>query len=810
MASRSRGTTRFIDDQSGGLPGPHATTHQDGGSDEINVAGLTGLLATPQTPAAHATTHQDGGSDEINVTGLTGLLATAQTPTSHATSHQNGGADEITVTGLSGLLADAQTPTAHATTHQNGGSDEINVAGLSGVLADPQTPTSHATSHQNGGSDEISVAGLNGLLADAQTPLSHKTTHENGGTDEISVAGLSGLLADAQTPLAHAASHNENGSDELDVGNLGSNSSGGAGKIPVSDGAGGVNWSAYIDRSSVTYLVGSVSGGDTAATVDFLDTGDGAAIASAITAINALGGGTILIKQGAYDFGAGSVTLPLDITVGCTILGVGPNTVIYPKTTSRRVFNFTSGAVGLKDIAFRINAASPGATGDSLVNVAGTADVSLMSNVFCFCDEYNSNDSLQGLFTIGTLFSRVFQCFVWGDVDTVYRNALKAVASTATIQFIAQASMVDGETVTLRDGRNSIATVFEFDKTGNGVTAGRVAVDISTAVTADDCANAFRTACNAVGDTLRITCGTPTSGLVTLTNDHKGSHGNTTVSETVANAGFIKTNFTGGVTDPFCLVRGTVNNCVIEGCFVISADTLTNANGFSSIIGNTAYFPDHTFISLGANSTASGNGVFQLNATDLGAPTIEPVGANAIVLANNIQTFTSVATGQYGNIANVVYLGNALVSSGGAGTEIFNGSNTTVVANNMASTARNVDVRTTVTNHLIRFNKGQSQYFPGGDKGGLPIRTTSAASPISTTTLDGVVRVNATSGARTINLPAVSQKQEFFIHIQKSDATANVVTVATTDGAVINGPTTLTTQFQTLSYVTDGTAWYVF
>lgn len=34
-------------------------------------------------------------------------------PNAHNTSHQNGGGDEIDVTGLSGLLADGQTPLAH-------------------------------------------------------------------------------------------------------------------------------------------------------------------------------------------------------------------------------------------------------------------------------------------------------------------------------------------------------------------------------------------------------------------------------------------------------------------------------------------------------------------------------------------------------------------------------------------------------------------------------------------------------------------------------------------------------------------------
>jgi len=61
------------------------------------------------TPSAHGSSHEDGGSDELDVTGLTGLLATPQTPATHATSHQNAGGDEINVGGLSGVLADAQT-----------------------------------------------------------------------------------------------------------------------------------------------------------------------------------------------------------------------------------------------------------------------------------------------------------------------------------------------------------------------------------------------------------------------------------------------------------------------------------------------------------------------------------------------------------------------------------------------------------------------------------------------------------------------------------------------------------------------------
>jgi len=78
----------------------------------------------------------------------------------HSARHEDGGADEINVGGLSGTLADPQTPTAHASTHEDGGSDEINVGGLSGELADPQPPKAHASTHSDGGSDEITVEDL--------------------------------------------------------------------------------------------------------------------------------------------------------------------------------------------------------------------------------------------------------------------------------------------------------------------------------------------------------------------------------------------------------------------------------------------------------------------------------------------------------------------------------------------------------------------------------------------------------------------------------------------------------------------------
>lgn len=54
----------------------------------------------------------------------------------HGVDHQNGGSDEIIVTGLSGLLGDSQTPLPHNASHESDGSDEIDVTGLVGLPDD--------------------------------------------------------------------------------------------------------------------------------------------------------------------------------------------------------------------------------------------------------------------------------------------------------------------------------------------------------------------------------------------------------------------------------------------------------------------------------------------------------------------------------------------------------------------------------------------------------------------------------------------------------------------------------------------------
>lgn len=71
----------------------------------------------------------------------------AGTPSAHASSHEDGGSDEISVDGLSGSLADPQTPTTHGNTHESGGVDELNIADLPGTPAELATHEAETSAH---------------------------------------------------------------------------------------------------------------------------------------------------------------------------------------------------------------------------------------------------------------------------------------------------------------------------------------------------------------------------------------------------------------------------------------------------------------------------------------------------------------------------------------------------------------------------------------------------------------------------------------------------------------------------------------
>jgi len=124
----------------------------------------------------------------------------------HHNTHENGGSDEVLVTGLSGELADDQPsawakvsgkpstfpPDLHVSEHQNGGGDELNVVGLSGQLADDQPSTWSMVSDKpklwqkiaegilNADATTITISGLDGNSHEYYRIFVYIVNHYNG------------------------------------------------------------------------------------------------------------------------------------------------------------------------------------------------------------------------------------------------------------------------------------------------------------------------------------------------------------------------------------------------------------------------------------------------------------------------------------------------------------------------------------------------------------------------------------------------------------------------------------------------------
>lgn len=107
---RDDGTWQVPPSGEGG--GPHATNHQNNGSDEISVAGLPGLLADAQTPLAHSHPISDVTSLQTSLDGKssTGHTHVKADVTDFAHSHPQ---SEVTnlVTDLAGKAATGHTHT---------------------------------------------------------------------------------------------------------------------------------------------------------------------------------------------------------------------------------------------------------------------------------------------------------------------------------------------------------------------------------------------------------------------------------------------------------------------------------------------------------------------------------------------------------------------------------------------------------------------------------------------------------------------------------------------------------------------------
>jgi len=135
----------------------------------------------------------------------------------HASSHQNGGSDEINVAGLSGELADPQPVKQHGlgdnTKHSQTTLADLNALVSDATLddqSDSRPPTAHASSHQAGGGDELAHDTLSGAGSQTHAQLdAHIASTANPHTVTASQVGKDTAQWNADrlqgTPIASAA-----------------------------------------------------------------------------------------------------------------------------------------------------------------------------------------------------------------------------------------------------------------------------------------------------------------------------------------------------------------------------------------------------------------------------------------------------------------------------------------------------------------------------------------------------------------------------------------------------------------------------
>ncbi len=119
-----------------------------------------------------------------------------------------------------------------------------------------------------------------------------------------------------------------------------------------------------------------------------------------------------------------------------------------------------------------------------------------------------------------------------------------AVAATGLITCVTNANMADSDYLTIGDGLTP-AKLYEYDKGADGVTSGRVQW-VAGASSAAQCAATLRTAILANQPAFTVTDNL--DGTLTLANKWPGLGGNVTITENVANAGFLVSGMSGGLS----------------------------------------------------------------------------------------------------------------------------------------------------------------------------------------------------------------------------------------------------------------------
>lgn len=164
LAASDRLVLKVLGNNSGVQPGdPDVTVYMEGDT-AARISVQTTITAFDDrylqlTAAKAMLANLDmGGFAITNVGNVDGVDVSA-----HKTRHENGGADEIDVTGLSGLLADVQNMPVHAlggAGHSPDTMDNLNAKITDGPLdttAGERTPSEHNNTHMSAGDDPVRI-----------------------------------------------------------------------------------------------------------------------------------------------------------------------------------------------------------------------------------------------------------------------------------------------------------------------------------------------------------------------------------------------------------------------------------------------------------------------------------------------------------------------------------------------------------------------------------------------------------------------------------------------------------------------------
>jgi hypothetical protein len=129
-------------------------------------------------------------------------------------------------------LSDSRTPTSHTIVSHDTTATGANLNTLTGG-GNADSQHTHAALQLT--SAKNSVSGYAGLDGSSKLTGSQQTY---GTAADTACVGNDARLSDSRTPSTHATSHSDGGSDEITIENLAT--SGASGKVPTSDGSGGL------------------------------------------------------------------------------------------------------------------------------------------------------------------------------------------------------------------------------------------------------------------------------------------------------------------------------------------------------------------------------------------------------------------------------------------------------------------------------------------------------------------------------------------------------------------------------------------